>query len=418
MTSAGSRALRSRPTPFTIWAMLAAGLALVAIGLVTARSGGPSEPANAVLEGGAAFMLVTVGSILASRLPAHLVGWLLALGGLVIAISVSAVGVADHGLNVDPGSVPMAIWLAWLSQWVWAPEVACLFILLPLFYPTGHLPSPRWRAVVVIACALVVVGSVGSALSPWAPNPYPVVNPLAPGGPFTDLMSFWSSDVGTVLVVAGGALAVASLIVRYRRAAAVERQQLKWFAAVAMIAGVAGTINIAAYIASGAAAPTSTLGLIATVSAFFLYGGVALLPAAIGLAILRYRLYEIDRLISRTIGWAVLTVMIVGLFVGVILALQAVLSPITQSNELAVAGSTLLVFTLFQPLRQRVQRLVDRRFNRAGYDAEQTVAAFAARLADVVDLEQLQAQIMKTVAETVEPASLSIWLRGMPLFYP
>ncbi|HTC86430.1 MAG TPA: hypothetical protein VK656_06980, partial [Candidatus Acidoferrum sp.] len=310
------------------------------------------------------------------------------------------------------GSLPLAIWLAWLSQWIWAPEMACLFILLPLFYPSGHLPSPRWRAVVVIAGALVVVGSVGSALSPWTPDPYPVGNPLAPGGPISDLVAFSNSVVATVLVLAGGALAAASLIVRYRRAARIERQQLKWFAAVALIAGVAGTINIGAYIASGAAAPTATLGVIVTVSAFFLYAGVGFLPAAIGLAILRYRLYEIDRLISRTIGWAALTITVVGLFVGAILALQAVLSPVTRSNELAVAGSTLLVFTMFQPLRRRVQRSVDRRFNRAGYDAEQTVAAFAARLADVVDLEDLREQITKTVAETVEPTSVSIWLRG------
>jgi hypothetical protein len=415
MTRAGSRPPRSRAgraSIWAIWATWAAGLALVAIAIATARPGGPSDPASAVLEGGAALMLVTVGSILASRLPSNLVGWLLLIGGVIVAISVSSAGLADEGLNVHAGSLPLAIWLAWLSQWIWAPEMACLFILLPLFYPSGHLPSPRWRAVVVIAGALVVVGSVGSALSPWTPDPYPVGNPLAPGGPISDLVAFSDSVVSTVLVLAGGALAAASLIVRYRRAARIERQQLKWFAAVALIAGVAGTINIGAYIASGAAAPTATLGVIVTVSAFFLYAGVGFLPAAIGLAILRYRLYEIDRLISRTIGWAALTITVVGLFVGAILALQAVLSPVTRSNELAVAGSTLLVFTMFQPLRRRVQRSVDRRFNRAGYDAEQTVAAFAARLADVVDLEDLREQITKTVAETVEPTSVSIWLRG------
>ena len=177
MTPAGSLAPRSRARQSAIWAMWAAGVVLVAISLVTARSDGPSDPATAILEGGAALMLVTVGSILVSRLPSNLIGWLLVIGGVVIAISLSAVGLADQGLNVHPGSLPMAIWLAWVSQWVWAPEIACLFILLPLFYPTGHLPSPRWRAVVVIACALVVVGSVGSALSPWAPDPYPVGNP-------------------------------------------------------------------------------------------------------------------------------------------------------------------------------------------------------------------------------------------------
>jgi hypothetical protein len=137
----------------------------------------------------------------------------------------------------------------------------------------------------------------------------------------------------------------------------------------------------------------------------------ALIPLAIGVAVLRYRLYEIDRVISRTISWAILTVLVAGLFVAFILVLQALLAPVTQSNELAVAGSTLLVFTLFQPIRRRVQRLVDRRFNRSRYDAEQTVAAFATRLRDEVDLESLRAEIIATVAQTVQPTSVSLWLR-------
>jgi hypothetical protein len=137
----------------------------------------------------------------------------------------------------------------------------------------------------------------------------------------------------------------------------------------------------------------------------------AFLPVAIGIAILRYRLYEIDRLISRTISYGVLTAIVGGLFVGFILVFQAVLAPVTGSNELAVAGSTLLAAALFQPIRRRVQRLVDRRFNRSRYDAERTVAAFAARLADEVDLEQLRAEILATVIATVEPSSVSLWLR-------
>jgi hypothetical protein len=140
-------------------------------------------------------------------------------------------------------------------------------------------------------------------------------------------------------------------------------------------------------------------------------GGLALLPVAIGIAILRYRLYEIVRLISRTISYGVLTAIVAGLFVGFILVFQAVLAPVTGSNELAVAGSTLLAAALFQPIRRRVQRLVDRRFNRTRYDAEQTVAAFAERLRDEVDLEQLRAEILATVAATVEPSSVSLWLR-------
>jgi len=156
---------------------------------------------------------------------------------------------------------------------------------------------------------------------------------------------------------------------------------------------------------------TGLAGVVGNVAGAVAYGGFALLPVAIGIAILRYKLYEIDRLISRTISYGVLTAIVAGLFVGFILVFQAVLAPVTGSNELAVAGSTLLAAALFQPIRRRVQRLVDRRFNRSRYDAEQTVAAFAARLADEVDLDQLRAEILATVTATVEPSSISLWLR-------
>ena len=215
--------------------------------------------------------------------------------------------------------------------------------------------------------------------------------------------------VGTVATTVGTLvmfLALASLVVRYRRAIGVERQQLKWLAAVVAIAGPALAIAI---LSSGA-----TSGIIADVSNAA-WGialiTLALLPVAIGAAVLRYRLYEIDRLVSRTIAYGVLTAIVGSLFIGFILVFQAVLAPVTQSNELAVAGSTLLAAALFQPLRRRVQRLVDGRFNRSRYDAERTVAAFAGRFRDEVDLQQLRAEILATVAHTVEPSSVSLWLR-------
>ena len=404
------RPARPRATTIAAWALWAVALILVASSLATARSGGPDDLGTAISVGGAALMLVSVGAILVSRLPHHLIGWLLVFGGLVIATLGSTAGLADYGLTVHPGSVPGAIWLAWLSQWLWAPELACLFMLLPLFYPTGRLPSARWRVVVVIAAALVVIGSLGSALGPWAPDPYPVGNPLVLGGTAADLMSFFNYVVGTALVMTGGVLAVASLIVRYRRAVGIERAQLKWFAAAATVTGVAGAVNIGTNW-SLTTAPTGALGTMNAISGFVIYVGLALLPVAIGLAVLRYRLYEIDRLISRTISYGVLTAIVAGLFVDFILVFQAVLAPVTGSNELAVAGSTLLAAALFQPIRRQVQRLVDRRFNRSRYDAERTVAAFAARLADEVDLDPLRAEILATVAATVEPSSVSLWLR-------
>jgi hypothetical protein len=194
-------------------------------------------------------------------------------------------------------------------------------------------------------------------------------------------------------------------VIRYRRAAGIERAQLKWFALVMAISLPALLVRFSLYGNDGVELIVSNVALLVA------YAGFALLPVAIGIAILRYRLYEIDRLISRTISYGVLTAIVGGLFGGFILVFQAVLAPVTGSNELAVAGSTLLVFALFQPLRRRVQRLVDRRFNRSRYDAERTVAAFAGRLRDEVDLDALKLEILATVTRAVEPTTVALWLR-------
>ena len=404
---------RSSWPPFTIaaWTLWAVSLVFVALSLLTARSAGAEDPRAAVVGGLAVVSLVTTGAVLVSRLPRNRIGWLLVLGGVVLAASGATSGLADYGLAVHPGAVPGAIWLAWVSEWTWAPEIACLLILLPLFYPSGRLLAPRWRSVVVVAAALVLVGGVASALSPWIPDPFPVDNPLAVGGTAGNVMSFLNNVVGTVLVVSGGSLAVASLMVRYRRGSAIERAQLKWFAAVATVTGVAALVSFATNNPSDATGPTGAIGTVSAVSNVLIYVGLAVLPVAIGIAVLRYRLYEIDRIVSRTIAYGLLSAIVGGLFVGGILVFGAALAPLTGSNELAVAGSTLLVFAVFQPLRRRVQRLVDRRFNRARYDAERTVAAFAIRLSDEVDFERLRAEILATVTATVEPTSVSLWLR-------
>jgi hypothetical protein len=401
---------RSRsPRATTIVARASWALALVfmAVALLTTRSNGPNGLLFAIVSVLAILPAVTVGTILVTRLPANRIGWLLLVGGLLFAVSGAVSGLADFGLNVHPGSVPGAVWLAWLSGWIPLLVVVIALIYLPLLFPTGRLLSPRWRPVAVTGAVATVVGSVQSAFTAFTPGTYPpaVRNPLEVRGPIADLLAV----VGTVVVIISIAivfLAMASLVVRYRRTVGVERQQLKWFAAVIAIAVPALAI---AFLSSGA-----TSGIMADVSNAA-WGialiGLALLPVAIGVAVLRYRLYEIDRLISRSISWAVVTLTLGGLFVAVILVTQALIAPVTGSNELAVAGSTLLVFALFQPLRRRVQRLVDRRFNRARYDAERTVAAFASRLRDEVDLEQLRAEILASVAQTVEPSSVSLWLR-------
>jgi hypothetical protein len=382
--------------------MWAVSVVFVVISVVTLPLGG-NGPVTALV----ALSFATVGAILVSRLPGNSIGWLLAAGGLCFALGNGATGLGVYGLSTHPGSVPGAIWFAWLSEWIWAPAVGSV-VGLALVYPTGQLLSPRWRPVALGALLLFAILSVGTALGPWTDGMFPAQNPLAINGGTLPAPLAALPVLGSLLgliALAVPLLSVGSLALRYRRAAGIERAQLKWFAAVVAISVPAFLVSTFLYQATGLA------GVVGNVAGAVAYLGFALLPVAIGIAVLRYRLYEIDRLISRTISYGVLTAIVAGLFVGFILVFQAVLAPLTRSNELAVAGSTLLAAALFQPLRRRVQRLVDRRFNRSRYDAERTVAAFAERLRDEVDLEHLRAEILTTVAQTVEPVSISLWLR-------
>ena len=350
---------------------------------------------------------LAVGAVLVTRLPHHRIGWLLWITGLFIATTRVAGGLADHGLTSSPGSIPGAIWFAWLNAWTGILGVFSIPIFLPLFYPTGHPLTPRWRPVALGALLVLVAYSIVAALSPFTGDAYPatVSNPLALTGAGAEFLVLAKDVLGLLLFLAL-ALGFVSLVLRYRRSFGVERQQLKWFA-------FAGAIAIAALLIAGLAlgATEGPLSVLDSIAWFVGIGGLALMPVAIGLAVLRYRLYEIDRLISRTIGWGMVTVILGAVFVGLVLGLQTLVAPLTRSNELAVAGSTLLVAALFQPLRRRVQGLVDRRFNRSRYDAQQAVDTFSARLRDEVDLETLQEALMTIVDATLEPTTVSLWLR-------
>ena len=362
-----------------------------------------SEIVQIVILNLAALTFATSGAILVSRLPGNVIGWLLASGGLCFALGNGASSLGDAGLTTDPGSVPDAIWFAWLSEWVWAPAVGAIVGLL-FVYPTGQLLSGRWRPVALAAIVLVALLSIGGAVSPWSDGRYPIENPLLISGGFTVIGAILGFVVGP-LALAVASLAVASIVIRYRRSTGVERQQLKWFALVAAVSVPAFLVTTILYGSTGPAAVAADVaGLVA-------YGGFALLPIAIGIAVLRYRLYEIDRLISRTIGWVLVSAVLAAVFVVVILAIQAALAQVTTSNTFAVAASTLVVAALFQPLRRRVQARVDRRFNRARYDAQLIVAAFAGRLRDEVDLGQVTMELKSTVVRAVQPSSVSLWLR-------
>jgi len=336
----------------------------------------------------------TVGAVLASRRPRHPVGWLLLTLGLSLAAAGAATGYANYGALARPGALPAAAYAALYHSISILIVAACLGFVL-LLTPTGKLPSPRWRWWARVAAAAPPLAAVSTAMLPFEPPYQSVANPLAVPdlvGPLRVVDAvFW---VVTVLAIA---VAAGSLLVRFRRARGVERQQLRWLALAAGLTGVLLLILVAL-------APTGNELLLGWLTAVC----VALLPLATGAAILRYRLYDLDRIISRTLAYGLLTVLLGLGYAGVVLGLGQLVG---QRSSLVVAGATLAVAGVFQPTRRRVQAAVDRRCNRRRYDAAQTIAAFSARLRDEIDLDTLTAELLAVVHQTMQPTRASLWLR-------
>jgi hypothetical protein len=350
----------------------------------------------------AAVSAATVGAVLASRRPAHPVGWLLVGLGLSLTVWGLAFGYTRYGLVARPGALPAASYLAGFHNGVVMIWLSCAGFVL-LLTPTGSLPSPRWRWWARVAAAAAVVWLLGSVVHPAPLYPeYPSIgNPLAVPvlpGPLLDVAIPIAGAVVLVALVVGAA----SLVGRFRRARAVERQQLRWLALAAGLTALALLIAIAALTMddSGSNLLDAALGVC-----------VALLPLATGAAILRYRLYDLDRIVSRTVTYGLLTVLLGLGYAGVVLGLGRLLP---QGSSLVVAAATLAVAGVFQPARRRVQRVVDRRFNRRRYDAARTIQAFSARLRDEVDLDTLSAELVAVVEETMQPTQVWLWLRPQP----
>jgi hypothetical protein len=339
----------------------------------------------------------TVGAVLASRRPRHPVGWLLLALGLSVVAAGVAQGYAGYGLQVRPGSLPGARWVALYGDAtgiVWSALVGFILLLTP----TGSLPSPRWRWWAIVTAALPVVFLLGQPLSAGllgGPDES-VTSPLAvPGLAGLVLVASIAALIFSQLAVL---VDVASLVMRFRRARGTERQQLRW---VAMAAGLLAVAVVAIVIG----ALTGHPALLEWTSGLF----VALLPVATGAAILRYRLYDLDRIISRTLSYGLLTLLLGGGYAALVLGLGQRLGG--RQSSLVVAGATLAVAAVFQPARRRIQALVDRRFNRRRYDAVETIQAFSARLHQQVDLTTLTAELLAVAERTVEPTMVSLWLR-------
>jgi len=339
----------------------------------------------------------TVGALLAGRRPAHPVGWLLLAMGLSLAVAGPATGYADYGALARPDALPGAGYAALYHGVDVLLLAACLGFVL-LLTPTGSLPSPRWHWWARVAAAAPLLAVVSTALLPFDLPYQSVANPLAVPALAAPLRAVnnvtWLVTTITIPVAAG------SLVVRYRRARGIERQQLRWLALAAALAA-------ATVLALVALAPTGNEVLLGWLSAVC----VALLPLATGAAILRYRLYDLDRIVSRTLAYGLLTLLLgLGYAAAVLLLGQSFGGIGGHLPSWAVAGLTLAAAGVFQPARRRLQQAMDRRFNRRRYDAANTIAAFSARLRQQVDLDTLTAELLAVVDQTMQPTRASLWL--------
>ena len=346
----------------------------------------------------------SVGAVVARRRPENSIGWLFCAIGLLFAIEGIVVEYTVAGALAVPGRLPFVNELGWTLTWIWAFPAGLALIYLPLLFPNGHLLSGRWRPVAWLGALSLGASAVIVSIAPGRINQATYLeNPLGSA-------TMTTSDFITLIAPAfiGFALAIllalASMIRRFAISTGEARLQIKWFA---FAVAIAGTLDVLYYAAFLVATPPAIVKLLEILVVL----GLLSLPVAAGLAILRYRLYDIDRIISRTIAYAVVSGILVTTFVGAILAFQAILSSVTRSNTLAVAASTLVVAALFQPLRRRVQLLVDRRFHRARYDADRTTSAFSERLRDQVDLAAVRTDLMTAVSSSLGPRSSALWLR-------
>src|SRR5215203_5452558 len=344
---------------------------------------------------------VTVGAIVASHRPENPVGWLLCLSGVVISTDSFVAQYATYALLAQRNSLPAGEAMAWIASWL-LPIMIGVQVFYLLLFPTGRLPSRRWRWVAWLTVAFVVVGVILSAFSPGALMGAlgPIRNPLGIEG-FTNVYKALLYTTSPLLFVA----VALSVFMRLRYARGVERQQIKWlaYAAAAWALGIILNIIIATL--------DTPLWFERAALAYFTVAGEAV-PIAIGIAILRYRLYDIDILINRTLVYGSLSAILAALYFGGIVVLQRVFVLLTgQRSTLAVVASTLLIAALFNPLRLRIQSFIDRRFYRSKYDARKTLEEFSSKLREETDLEALSDDLVGVVRETMQPAHVSLWLR-------
>ena len=377
---------------------LAWGLAALALVLMLSSSVVSGIDFGDIFIWAIALVFAGVGVLIASRHPDNAIGWIFLAAGVAAGLGAAAHSFAQSWVDGNGGPAALGKATALYGEVSWIPFIVMPATFLLLLFPDGHLLSPRWRWVAWCAAAGMAGNFVAGGLRPGKIPDFPqIVNPIGVSSPLVDLLE----AVSLLAVLIGVVGSSASLIVRFRRSRGEQRQQMKWLALAGGVAATTVPIAIVLYdvigeTAANAVIMTSVLGL----------------PVATGVAILRYRLYDIDVVINRTLVYGSLTAILAGVYVGSVLLLELALSGITEGSGLAVAASTLAVAALFRPARTRVQEGVDRRFYRRKYDAARTLERFGARLRDEVDLDALDSALRGVVSDTMQPAHVSVWLRA------
>jgi hypothetical protein len=381
------------------WAILAVFALSMILAIILAVANGTfqQDAGNQLLLvlGFSAFMVV--GAVIVAHRPGNAIGWIFSAIGLLAVTGQLASEYAIYAYATRPGSLPGATLAAWYGSWPWWLILTLTLVFTPLLFPTGRLLSPGWRPVAGLAgAATAVLTALASFRTELEVAPGQVIaNPIgvaAVGNPEESP----AIPQLIILLVVLAALAFGSLVMRFRRSHGEERQQLKWFT----YAGAVLPLSVV-----GDALPAPVGDLVTVVPIIFL-------PVATGIAILRHRLYDIDRLINRTLVYGLLTAVLAGVYAGAVLVLGQLFGGVGgDPPSWAVAGATLAVAALFQPARRRIQGVVDRRFNRRKYNAAETIDAFGARLRDHVDLDTLSAELLAVVDQTMQPTTASLWLR-------
>ena len=343
--------------------------------------------------------LGVVGAVLTIRRPENVIGWLLLVAGVLTGLTFAGGEYERSAIAAGAVDWPLLVPAAWIARSWFIPAIGILVVFLPLLYPTGRLLGRRWRWVAIAGVFGVAAGAIGPMVAPGPmADPRGPLNPLVPPEPLLTWIET-AATLSTAIAPPVFVLALSSLLLRFRRSRGAERQQIKWFLFVASVATAMFVVSI---LDTGPISDVAwALGLLTMI----------FLPLAIGLAILRYRLYDIDRVVSRAVGYTLVTATLAVTFAAAVIVTQTVLAPVTQSSTLAVAASTLVVAALFQPVRRAIQGRVDRRFDRSRVSAEHLVSTFGETLRDVTDLSTIHETLVTTARTTWSPTAVDVWVR-------